>query len=102
MTINLVKNTRPNILQQKTEKRHRDITVISPRFSTNGTTSAAKIFVRLFDKHFPKFSKLHEVLNRNTVKVSQRYMENIRQTIKRHNKKASQQKKEKSYNTIQL
>ena len=46
----------------------------------------AKLFLKPFDKHFPKNNKLDKILNRNSVKVSCSCTEKISQIISSHNK----------------
>ena len=52
----------------------------------NGKTNIARNFLYLIDKHFPKTNKLHEIINRNTLKVSYSCLPNVKQTITNHNK----------------
>ena len=47
----------------------------------------------LIDTHFPLANKLHKILNRNTVKVSYSWIQNISQIIKGHNKEITQIKR---------
>ena len=56
------------------------------------TTNVAKKFLDLIDKHFPIHNKLHQIFNRNTVKVSYSCTGNIAQVIKSHNKRVTQPK----------
>ena len=52
---------------------------------------------RVVDKHFSKSHLLYKIFNRNTIKVSYSYMNNVSQVIKQHNKNVSN-KKEKETN----
>ena len=64
-------------------QRKRKIIWFNPPFNKQVTTNVAKLFLRLVDKHFPKF---HKIFNRNTIQVSYFCMENVSQIIKSHNK----------------
>ena len=59
--------------------------LVQPPFSKSVTTNVAHNFLKLVDTHFPKGTKLHAILNRNTIKVSYSYVPNIDTLIKRHN-----------------
>lgn len=67
------------------ENRCRNVVWLNPPFGKNVTTSIAKIFLRLSNKYFPKFSRLYKIFNRNTVTVSYSCKENLSQKIKKHN-----------------
>ena len=71
--------------RRKRKSRERRITWFNPPFSKNVTTNVAHRFLKLLDTHFPKGTKLHAILNRNTVKVSYSCMPNIDTLVKRHN-----------------
>ena len=58
-------------------------------FRRSGSTSVAKTAIQLVTKHFPRSHKLQEIFNRNTVKVSYNYMDNLSKIIKGDNKKVS-------------
>ena len=66
--------------RKKTKNRSRNIIWFNPPFnkavSTN-TTNIGKIFLRLINRHFPKFHRLHKVFSRNTVKVSCSCIQNM-------------------------
>ena len=49
----------------------------NPPHSKNVTSKTAKSFLFLLNKHLPKYSKPHKIVNRNTVKASSGYTENI-------------------------
>ena len=53
----------------------------------NVKTNIGKKFLDLLDNSFPKGHILHQLLNRQTVKISYRTMPNIKQIIASHNKK---------------
>ena len=62
----------------------------------NVKNNTEKNFLQLIDKHLPRSSKLHKIFNRNTVKVSYSCTTNFQQTIKRHNKKLTPRKEQKT------
>ena len=53
-------------------------------------SNLSKLFPGLLHQQFAKSKSLHKIFNRNMVKVSHNWMENISQIIKRHNKRISQ------------
>ena len=77
--INSINNT-------SNKQRKRKIIWFNPPYNKSVVTNVAKIFLKLLDKHFPKNNKLHKIFNRNSVKVSYSYTENISQIISSHNK----------------
>ena len=62
----------------------------NPPSNLDVSTSVAKIFLNLIEKHFHRSSKLHKIFNKNTVKVSCSCTQNMSQIIKGHNKKIVQ------------
>ena len=72
-----------------TQKRNHSLNIIwfDPPFNKNVSTNVAKRFLNLIDQHFPKSNKLHAIFNRNTVKVSYSYIQNMSSMTKSHNKK---------------
>ena len=64
----------------------------NPLFNANVSTNVAKIFLRLIDKYFPRSHKPNNIFNRNTVKVSYSYMENMANIIKGHSNKLTNTK----------
>ena len=61
--------------------------MFSPPFKKAVPTNIAKAFRRLINRHFPKFYRLHQIFNRNTVKVSYSCMQNMPKIHKEHNSK---------------
>ena len=53
----------------------------------NVQTNVAGSFLCLIDKHFPESHVLHEIFNRNNVKVSYSFMNNMTRVIMSQNKK---------------
>ena len=80
--------------EQRKQKRIRKRNIIwfNPPFSRNVTTNVAKRFLNLLDIHFPKSNKLHQIFNRNTVKVSYCCTENLSSIIKTNNKNVTNEK----------
>ena len=70
-------------------KRTRNVTWFNPPFSDNVATNIGKKFFRLLDKCFPPGHQLHQLLNRNTIKLSYSCMPNVKQIISSHNKKCT-------------
>ena len=72
---------------QANSTRKRNIIWFNPLFSKSVKTNVGKTFLNLVDKHFPPSNPLHNVFNRNNVKVSYSCMQNIKSTISSHNHK---------------
>ena len=66
-------------------KRSRNILWFHPPFSSYVNANIGKIFLRLLDKHFPKYNKYYKPFNRNNVKISYRYMQNMASVIQNYN-----------------
>ena len=75
---------------QVRKKQQRKIIWFNPPFNLDVSTNAAKTFLNLIEKHFPRSSKLHKIFNKNTVKVSYSCTQNMSQIIKGHNKDCSE------------
>ncbi|KAJ8036201.1 hypothetical protein HOLleu_20112 [Holothuria leucospilota] len=71
---------------QKKRNRKRNIIWYNPPYSRHVTTKVEKRFSQLLDKHFPKGNILNKIFNRNNVKVSYSYMDNMANIISSHNK----------------
>ena len=69
-----------------TKNRKRKIIWFNPPFSLNVSTNIGKNFFNLLGKHFPKTHQLHELFNRNIVKVSYSSIPNFKSAINGHNK----------------
>ena len=67
-------------------KRTRQIIWFNPPFSKNVNTRVGEKFIKLLTKCFPKEHALHQILNKNTVKISYCTMPNIQNIIAAHNK----------------
>ena len=72
---------------KKKKNRRRSEIWFNPPYSVNVSTNVGKEFLKLVDKHFPKGSPLHKILNRNTVKVGYRCLPNMGRRIASHNAK---------------
>ena len=79
------------ITEKRYHNRNRKIIWFNPPFNKDVSTSVAKKFLDLLDKHFPKSAKLHKIFNRNNVKVSYSCTENMKSIINPHNKKVTTQ-----------
>ena len=88
-----VDNTENNT---KKLQRKRKIIWFSPSLSKSVTTNLGIRFLNLVEKHFPKEHKLHKSFNKNTLKVSCSYSQNMTQIINSHNRKVKQTRKEES------
>ena len=73
------------------QERNRSLNIIwfNPSFNKNVSSSVAKRFLNLIDQHFPKSNKLHAIFNRNTVKVSYSFTQNMSSMTKSHNKRVT-------------
>ena len=80
--------------EQRKQKRIRNRNLIwfNLPFSRNVTTNVAKRFFNLLDIHFPKSNKLQKIFNRNIVKISYCFTENLSSIIKTYNKKVANEK----------
>ena len=58
-----------------------------PLFSMNVASNIGKNFFSLLNECFPKTSKLHKIINKNTIKLSYSCMANMKQKIDNHNRK---------------
>lgn len=66
--------------------RQRRITWFNPPFSKNLATNIGKKFFTILDREIPKYSALHAIFNRNTVKLSYSCMPSIAGIINKQNK----------------
>ena len=55
---------------KKKRNRTRKIIWFNPPYSLNVKTNVGRSFLNLIKKHFPEENKLHEIFNKNSVKVS--------------------------------
>ena len=69
-----------------TKNRKRKIIWFNTPFSLNVSTNIGKKFFSLLGEHFPKTHQLHELFNRNNVKVSYSFLPNFKSVINGHNK----------------
>ena len=67
----------------------------NPPFSMNVATNIGKNFFSLLNECFPKNSKLHKIINKNTMKLSYSCMANMKQKIDNHNRKIMSNGREK-------
>ena len=74
----------PKNQQQKPKNRSRNIVWFNPPFNKAISTTVAKMFLRLINRHFSKSHRLHKMFsNRNTAKVSYSCMQNMSKIIQR-------------------
>ena len=65
--------------------RRRKVTWYNPPHSSNVATNIGRRFRSLINKHLPKASKLHQIFNSNTLKVSYSCMPSVANVINKHN-----------------
>ena len=87
--------------QDNSQRRNRQRNVIwyNPPYSKNVRTNVAQTFLKLIDKHFPPLNKLHKLFNRHTVRASYSCITNMKNVIRKHNKRILTQKNTKSDTT---
>ena len=83
---NLQYASKPNLNNTHQSIRKRQIIWFNPPFTSAVSTNIGKEFFKLMDKHFPEHHKLHNICNRNNVKLSYSCMQNMQAIINRHNK----------------
>ena len=69
----------------KRQTRKRQIIWFNPLYSANVKTNVGKIFMRLVDKHFPRYHKYYKLFNRNNIKLSYRCMPTMNNVMRKHN-----------------
>ena len=67
-------------------KRHRNVSWFNPPYSMNVKTKIGRSFLSLVDSHFHDDYPLHNIFNRNTVKISYSCMSSMLGIINRNNK----------------
>ena len=72
---------------KQAKKRKRNIIWFNPPYSRAVMTNVGKTFLQLMDKHFPPGNPLHQIFNRNKVKMSYRCTPNLARKISSHNAK---------------
>ena len=82
--VSLIYTDKKDIKQKR--NRYHNIILFNPPFDKNVSTNVIKQFLNLIDQHFPESNKLHVIFNRNTVKVSYSFTQNMSRIIKSHNK----------------
>ena len=76
-----------NPAPRRKRNRKRKIIWFNPPFNKALQTSIGRTFLHLLEKHFPPHHRLHNILNRNTVKVSYSCTQNMASIISNHNNK---------------
>ena len=89
-----------NSKSEKPKRRKRNKILFNPLFTNSVSTNAAKTFLQLLTKHFPRSHKLHKIFNCNTVKVIHSCMNNMSKIINGHNKKVTSKPREQIQNVI--
>ena len=74
-------------IQPAKKNRSRKIIWFVPPYSANVNTRIGSKILALLDSSFPPSHDLHEIFNRNSVKVSYRTTPNMKQILTGHNKK---------------
>ena len=72
-------------VEEKDEKKKRNIIWFNPPFSMNVKTNIGRIFFKLMKKHFPKNNQLYKIFNKNNVKLSYSCTRNMGKIISAHN-----------------
>jgi hypothetical protein len=78
----------------KKRPRGRRITWFNPPFSSNVKTNIGGKFLRIIEKCFPADNPLSKIFNKNTVKISYKCMQNVKQKISMHNNKVKKQEEQ--------
>ena len=71
--------------EQRKNNRSRNVTYFNPPFSRNVKTNVGEQFLKLIDTLFPEGHGLKRLMNRNNIKISYRYMPNLKKKISNHN-----------------
>ena len=71
-------NNRENNTEEKKQRKGK-IFWFNPQYSINLRTNIVKTSLKLMRKYFPNGNPLHEILNKNTLKVSYSCMGNMAQ-----------------------
>ena len=77
----------PTIDNNKAKHRKRKCIFYNPPFCESLKTIFGSLFLKLFDKHFPKSTELNKIFNRSSIKISYCCSPNIKALISGHNKK---------------
>ena len=78
-------------------KRHkRNITWYNPPYSKHVSANIGKKFIKIIDEVFTKKHPLHQIFNKNTLKISYSCMPNMKQIIQKHNRSQLQQRENNS------
>lgn len=83
----------------KKRTRHRNIIWFNPPYSANVDTNIGRKFLQIVDQCFPKAHVLHQIFNRNTLKLSYSCMPNMKAAISSHNKSVLK-KEETNHNQV--
>ena len=89
-------------VKPKNKTRKRNVTWFNPPLSKNVATNVENKFFTLLSSCFPPNNKLHEIVNKNTLKLSYWCMNNVQQIINSHNKNNTNQCSKRQQQTLQL
>ena len=78
-------NTHIHQHHQTKKTRRRNITWYNPPYSRNVTTNIRQSFLKILDEEFPPEHNIHQIFNRNKVKISCCCMSNMKGTFNGHN-----------------
>ena len=73
--------------KDKSKHKSRNIIWFNPPYNKCITSNIGRDFLNLISKHFPNNSPRAKIFNKNNIKVSYSYTNNMSQIIKKHNKK---------------
>ena len=71
--------------QPKRQSPKRQIIWFNSPYSANVKTNVGRNFMRLVDKHFPRYHIYHKLFNRSNIKLSYSCMPNMNNIIRKHN-----------------
>ena len=72
---------------RQNRNRKRKVMWYNPPFNKSVQTNIGDQFLNLVQKHFPEENKFHQIFNKNNVKVSYSYNQNMANIIRKHNNK---------------
>ena len=75
--------------------------MVQPTVQQKCQYKCSKTVFKLIDKHLLKGNKLHKIFNRDSVKVSYSYTENMKSIFSAHNKKLLSQNIDKIHATAE-
>ena len=73
--------------RNKLRQRRRKVIWFNPPYNNRVSTNIGKAFFHLLRKHFPPSNRLHQICNKNVVKLSYSCIPNMADILSAHNKK---------------